>query len=289
MVQDIGEGRIKLEFVLDRAELESQLGQVFRATDPSGGGMPAGPAGGRARDPLVSEERRVERSDRREERSDSKKSLRYLAMLGGIALGITAMVKSSQVLTSTLGALNSVLGGMIDSFLAPLVPLLMPAIQKLAEFIPAAAAAGAVTAEGAADIITGLRQVAGSEGGDVRNEVLGGIGKTLLDMLTPQMFGKDLYRSPPKRRLEEVQRIREEIGMPEVSFLERSLKYVKPETLRETMQGRREFYGLGTAARGEGGNTFNILAPSIEETTREVGDRLTELQRDSLSRGYSGG
>jgi len=117
VVQEIGEGRIKLEMTLDREELEGQLGQVFRATDPSGGGVPAGPAGGRPGGPLGAEERRVERSDRREERSDSKKSLRYLAKLGGIALGITAMVKSSQVMTTTLGALNSVLGGMIDSFL----------------------------------------------------------------------------------------------------------------------------------------------------------------------------
>jgi hypothetical protein len=131
---------IKLEMVIDRAELERQLGTVFQtAGTGTGGGVAArgsgGAAGTSAQKPM-----HVDAA------GGMGKELKQLRNLAKMYFGISAMVKNSQVLNTTLGAIGATMGALADSFLAPLVPLLMPVLTELARFIPAMAKAGEDTA-----------------------------------------------------------------------------------------------------------------------------------------------
>jgi len=108
---------LKLELTIDRTELERQLGQAF----PMMGGAAGGGAGGR---------------EGRQQQRENKRSLSPLIKLGGIGLGITALVKSSKVAQGVLGSLQSILGGFVDVFLAQFMPLIGPALQGIAKALP---------------------------------------------------------------------------------------------------------------------------------------------------------
>lgn len=126
---------IKLELTVDKAELERQLGQVFQGPMAPEGGT----GGARGRGPM--------KPTRVEPGQQMNKSLKNLVHLAGIYFGISAMVKNSQVMSTSLNALGSVMGAMMDSFLAPLVPKLLPVLNKIADMLPGAAKAGQTTAE----------------------------------------------------------------------------------------------------------------------------------------------
>ncbi len=143
---------IKLEMVIDRAELERQLGTIFQgpagkaasgaagagAGGGSGGGL-AGPGGRRPGDP---KQATLVRPD-----AGMAKQLQHLTRLAGIYFGISAMAKNSQILSTTMGALGSIMGAIMDSFLAPFMPMIAKALTKIADLIPKAAEAGEATVE----------------------------------------------------------------------------------------------------------------------------------------------
>ena len=55
----------------------------------------------------------------------------------GISMGLGGILKQSQVFTGTLGAIFQIFGAMVDVMLAPFIkPIIIPAIKKLASFIP---------------------------------------------------------------------------------------------------------------------------------------------------------
>ena len=54
----------------------------------------------------------------------------------GINIGISALLRQSQIFTSTLGALFQILGGFVDVILAPFMPLFAKIIQMLGDKIP---------------------------------------------------------------------------------------------------------------------------------------------------------
>jgi len=54
----------------------------------------------------------------------------------GINIGISALLRQSQIFTSTLGALFQILGGFVDVILAPFMPLFAKVIQTLGDKIP---------------------------------------------------------------------------------------------------------------------------------------------------------
>ncbi len=76
------------------------------------------------------------------------KHLKHLAVLVGIPLGLAALLKMSKLAAGTLGALQSIMGAMVDSFLAPFMPKIAEGISWLAEKgIPASVSAGERTLE----------------------------------------------------------------------------------------------------------------------------------------------
>ncbi len=303
--------RIQLELVIDQAELERQLGTVFQSP---GGGVPGGvkPAletGSKAKPMMVDATGKM------------ASGIGSLAKLSGIALGITALVKSSQVVGTTIGALNSVLFAMVDSFLAPLVPLLLPLLTKLTKGIAPAAQAG----QNVADTVSGLKTLATGKtpGGktlspeelsSARKEVAGNIGKDLLDIITPEIFGKDIFRGPTQLAMKEQGR-----GGTQPKF-----GGLNPFSLALDLVDRFKF-GMSKGAQGSGRQEFlgremdpqtlqklsgfddaslkrfleisatrpnvniNIDAGSIEEMISKVRDELNRLTRDDYSRGYLGG
>lgn len=54
----------------------------------------------------------------------------------GIKLGTASILKQSQVFTGFVGTIFQLMGAMVDVILAPFLPVLIPAIRKMAELIP---------------------------------------------------------------------------------------------------------------------------------------------------------
>lgn len=54
----------------------------------------------------------------------------------GIKLGTASILKQSQVFTGYIGTIFQLFGAMVDVILAPFLPVLIPAIRKMAEMIP---------------------------------------------------------------------------------------------------------------------------------------------------------
>ena len=54
----------------------------------------------------------------------------------GLNFGISALVKQSQIFTSTVGVIFQLLGALVDVMLAPLIPLFLPLIRMLGNAIP---------------------------------------------------------------------------------------------------------------------------------------------------------
>ena len=60
----------------------------------------------------------------------------------GLDVSIKGLLKQSQIFTGTLGAIFQILGAFIDITLAPMIPLIVPAIRKMVKAIPAFAKTG---------------------------------------------------------------------------------------------------------------------------------------------------
>ena len=54
----------------------------------------------------------------------------------GLDVSLKGMLKQSQIFTGTLGAIFQILGAFIDVTLAPMIPLIVPFIRKMAKMIP---------------------------------------------------------------------------------------------------------------------------------------------------------
>ena len=58
------------------------------------------------------------------------------AQSAGINFSVGAILKQSQVFTSTIGSIFQLLGALVDVILAPFLPIVVPAIRALGEYIP---------------------------------------------------------------------------------------------------------------------------------------------------------
>lgn len=54
----------------------------------------------------------------------------------GISMGVSSLLKQSQIFTGFLGSMFQILGGLVDVLLAPLMPILIPFLQFAAKLIP---------------------------------------------------------------------------------------------------------------------------------------------------------
>ena len=56
----------------------------------------------------------------------------------GIGVGISAVLKQSQIFTGYVGTIFQLMGALVDVILAPFLPIVVPALKLLASFIPTA-------------------------------------------------------------------------------------------------------------------------------------------------------
>ena len=63
----------------------------------------------------------------------------FMARLGktlGIQVGLSSILKQSQIFTGTIGSIFQIFGALVDVILAPFLPIIVPAIRFLAGLIP---------------------------------------------------------------------------------------------------------------------------------------------------------
>lgn len=288
-----GNDRIQLELTVDKAELEKQLGQLFQTPvgplGPGAAGAAGGAAPGTKGRPAV-----IEAGGK------TMSFLGNLAKLSGVAIGITALVKNSQVLGTTVGALNTTLFAIVDSFLAPLVPLLIPALNKIAELIGPAQRAGQVTAEttgGVIEVTKELLGAGGRQGKELRDaqKTFGlNVAKDLLDFLTPQAFGQDLFRGPTQQRMRAagIERGGDPISNLAFGIAEfmanRGTAELGPAA-RRGLSNMSESEVRRLISRPAVQANFNISLDNIDDIVSEVRSELERISRDQYSRGFLGG
>ena len=92
----------------------------------------------------------------------------------GVSISLGGILKQSQVFTSTLGTVFQLLGAFVDVIMAPFLPVVVPAIKKIASLLPVVSSWSKKVAETAipkikeylAPLMAGIRKVATlSEGG----------------------------------------------------------------------------------------------------------------------------
>ncbi len=285
---------IELKLVVDKAEMEQQLGQALTATGPpSGGGIGTSKSG-------IPVEPGVRMS----------KSLGMLAKLGGIALGITALVKGSKVMSTTMGAFSTVMGAMVDVFLAPLMVQLLPVLEKLAQWIPTVQSAGEIFA----DLVGGISK---------------GVTEAVTDALHALGLGTPRPRAPdprfpdaqipPRTRLESARNVGEAAGIALRMFTDPAFAAAKvyqyitrprgefggqfepkvkslgegqfmPEFLEKLLTWNDDQLTRFLELRADRPNVnINVNADNIEDIMSQVRDEVQNVMRDERSRGFQGG
>ncbi len=288
---------IELQLVVDRAQLEGQLGQAFTATGPPSGkgvgaqGVPVSPS------------------------PSMGKMLAPLAKLTGIGLGMTALVRGSKVMSTTMGAFVTTMGAIVDSFLAPLVPLLLPVLENLQKYIPKAAAAG----DAAVRIITSAKEELKADFGpggmgpfmvgsqrpvglpeDVsRGDVWKQAGQNLLDMLKDIAMRPSLFMTP---KAEAEMRAGTGLGEPPLTsggfrgeFNPRVEALGSGQFPLQMLERILEFNDEKMKAfielRGSRPNVYNfdITGDNIDDIMAQVRTEVATVVRDQRSRGFGGG
>lgn len=163
MVTSAGD-TIKLELTVDVNSLRRQLDQIFPGGMPGGAPTTAGGGGAgtraRARAAARATAGRLRGPPAKVDPGRQMgKALSPLVRLAGIYFGINAMLKSSVVAQTTMGALSATLGAISDAFLIHLVPLMNKLLVWLAEHgIPAAAEAGKRVVKGGGIVLDTINE-----------------------------------------------------------------------------------------------------------------------------------
>jgi len=98
---------------------------------------------GQGADARAKSRRTEKREDKNEDNVDKTRKIltNHLRSTLGINLGISAILKQSQIFTGTLGAVFQILGAMVDVILASFMPIIVPALKLLVKMIPGIKAA----------------------------------------------------------------------------------------------------------------------------------------------------
>jgi len=116
----------------DVARYEVNFTADMGATAPMGGQQPAPPQSGGGGGGIPANNKKFQDHLK----SISGNTKRSLGATLGIKLGTASILKQSQVFTGYIGTIFQLLGAMVDVILAPFLPILIPAIRKMAELIP---------------------------------------------------------------------------------------------------------------------------------------------------------
>ena len=111
-----------------------------------GAGNPERRGGGGSDDHQGKSDAEIEADDRKDDKhkrtllehgkellEHTKKTVRQSL---GINVGVASLLKQSQLFTGTLGTIFQILGAMVDVVLAAFMPLIIPALKKMANSIP---------------------------------------------------------------------------------------------------------------------------------------------------------
>ncbi len=277
---------IELVLSVNKADLERQLKDVFGGSGGLGGGggmsdvkPTSGESGGKGV-PV-------------QPGAGFIKHLKHLAILIGIPLSLAALIKSSKLMAGTLGALQSIMGAMVDSFLAPFMPKIAEGIGWLAEKgIPAAVAAGEKTLE--AIRTTGMALGFGEPSGKEQRGAAGSIAVRVADELFPAIgpnkkgvgtFWRDVFGGGPNT-FEQTDLTRSQRG----AFLgSEAYQRGSPESNRNMLRTIREGRVGGSMTPSQmwppaNNITLNIDAGNFEETTRRTSQAAGEAVTFNMRR-----
>lgn len=121
-----------------------------QAGNLSGGGQPSMPGAGggdASRDKRAEDEMRKQLKTQTEQGEKAPKFWTAAFKKMGIQMGLSGILKQSQIFTSTVGSLFQLLGAFVDVILAPFVPMFIPAMRWLARQLPGVAKAAQWTAD----------------------------------------------------------------------------------------------------------------------------------------------
>ena len=105
--------------------------------------MEKGAGNGPPKAPGASTEEQKGDPSLKKEAEDTNKNLEgltgFMSRLGktlGIQVGLSSILKQSQIFTGTIGSIFQIFGALVDVILAPFLPIIVPAIRFLAGLIP---------------------------------------------------------------------------------------------------------------------------------------------------------
>ena len=114
-----------------------------QAGNLSGGGEPSMPGMGSgsdaAADKRTQDAMRKELTTQTEQGKNAPKFWTSAFKKMGIQMGLSGILKQSQIFTSTIGSIFQIFGAFVDVILAPFVPIMIPAMRWLARQLPTVA------------------------------------------------------------------------------------------------------------------------------------------------------
>ena len=119
--------------VIEMAKNLADIGATKQPTVPGNGGG----SGGEKPQPTSIEKRMEETSEKGvKEQGKLPGFLKGLAKKMGINVGISSILKQSQIFTGTIGSMFQILGALVDVILAPFLPIIVPIIRLMGNMIP---------------------------------------------------------------------------------------------------------------------------------------------------------
>jgi len=128
-IQDGGLGKV----ITDAMSRLGALGGPGGTSVKGGGGgkvEEAGPTESTQKEIALSAEQQVKSAE------NMKGFMGRLGKTLGIQVGLSSILKQSQIFTGTIGSIFQIFGALVDVILAPFLPIIVPAIRMLAGMIP---------------------------------------------------------------------------------------------------------------------------------------------------------
>ena len=115
--------------------------------------QPDGPASGGSSktDKYLAKQTKLLEEAKKNEKVRHKESITKVV---GVNISLASVLKQSQVFTGTLGSIFQILGALVDVILAPFLPYIVPAIRRMADWIPRAAKFAQALAERVGPLIS---------------------------------------------------------------------------------------------------------------------------------------
>ena len=102
----------------------------------AGNGPPQLPAGGQDQQSKGDKVLHQEAQETNDKLTGLKGFMGRLGKTLGIQVGLSSILKQSQIFTGTIGSIFQIFGALVDVILAPFLPIIVPAIRFLAGLIP---------------------------------------------------------------------------------------------------------------------------------------------------------